>query len=146
MPANECIPLKTPALSITARCGAAVTGKRFVKVIGNRTGGGISVAGGDPRSVLSTDVENVYVVGPCTVSGEAAVGVAKYDQAINLEVGVYKFGSGHILPVKAGANLTAGQQVQTDATGQAIPLAGGVALGYAMDVATSGLDAEIALY
>lgn len=145
---NECIPTKTPALTITAKVGAtAIIGKRFCKVSANRTGGSINVASiGDPRSVLSSDVENLYVVIPCSVSGEAAIGVAKYDQAIGGEVGIYKVGAGHILPITAGATIAAGAEVQTDATGKAITLASGKALGYAMDGGTANQDCEIALY
>lgn len=144
---NECIPTKTPALTITAKCGAAVTGKRFVKVTANRTGGSINVASpGDPRSVLSTDVENVYVVQNCSVSGEASIGVAKYDAASGAEVGIYCVGAGHILPITAGATIAAGAEVQTDATGKAITLASGKAVGYAMDGGTANQDCEIKLY
>ena len=53
---------------------------------------------------------------------------------------------GWIVPVTAGATLTAGQEVQTDATGQAIPFAAGVKAGYVLNGAASGADAEIALY
>lgn len=149
MPANECIPFRVPGLTITVKAGSAITGKRFVKITAVRTGGG---AGG-----LSTDVQNVPVAGPCSVAGEAALGVAKYDIASGGLGGVYKLASGVIVPIKAGANITAGQEVQTDASGQAIPYAPPTTttatplptvrvLGYAIDSASSGADAEIALY
>lgn len=137
MAANECIPTRTGG-PITAKCGAAVTGKRFVKITAARTGGGLNAIG--------TDLVNVYVVTNCTVSGEVAVGVAQNDQAINQLVGVFKRHDGWVLPVTAGADITAGQEVQTDATGKAIPLASGKALGQALDSATSGNDVEISIY
>lgn len=155
MAANECIPTKSPATTVTAQATAAVTGKRFVKISGPRVGGGltggtsaVSVAGpGYGPSTLSTDVTDVYQVIPCSVSGEASLGVAGWDMTVGGPVGkVYKHGVGNILPIRAGANITAGQEVQTDAIGQAIPLAAGKALGYAVDSAAAGADAEISLY
>lgn len=138
MAANECIPTTVPGDARTVTCGAAVIGKRFVKITAPRTGGGL---GG-----LSTDLLNLPVVQNCNTLGEAAIGVAGNDQAINLTLKMYKVGNGVTLPVTCSANITAGQEVQTDATGQAIPLAAGKVLGYAMDSAASGADVEIALY
>lgn len=155
MAANECIPTKSPASTVSVQATAAVTGKRFVKISGPRVGGGltggtsqVTTAGpGYGANTLSGDVTDVYQVTPCSVSGEASLGVAGSDLAVGGPVGkVYKHGVGHILPVRAGAAITAGQEVQTDATGQAIPLAGGKALGYAVDSAASGADCEISLY
>jgi len=137
MPVNESIAYKSPGSSITAKTTAAVTGKRFVKVTGNRTGGG---GGG-----LSSDLANVYQVGLCTVSGEAAVGVSKYDAANGSLVGIHA-DPGIIVPVTAGAIIAAGAEVQTDASGQAITLAAGRPLGYCMNGAAAGADAEISLY
>ncbi len=109
-----------------------------MKVTAVRSGGGLNP--------LGSDVLNLPVIQNCGTSGEAAIGVAQNDQAINLTVGVYKRGSGRVLPITCSANITAGQEVQTDATGQAIPLAAGKALGYALDSAVAGADAEIAIY
>jgi hypothetical protein len=138
MPSNECIPFLLPGDIRTVNASAAITGKRFVKIIAARIGGG--------ANGLSTDVENLPQAGPCTASGEAALGVAQYDAGVGSNVGVFLRGSGVTVPITAGANITAGQQIQTDATGQAIPLASGIALGYAIDSASSGNDAEIHLY
>lgn len=133
--ANECTPLKEPGSKFTAKASATVTGKRFVKISGNRTGGGL--AG------LGTDLANVYQVAPAG-SGERAIGVADKDAASGSLVGVYA-GPGIIVPVNAGAALTAGEEVQSNATGQAIPLAAGKALGVVLTGASSGADAEIKL-
>lgn len=148
---NECIPIKEPGLTFTAvvETGGSVTGKKFVKISGARTGGGL---GG-----LSTDVLNLPVIEICDVAGEAAVGVAKNDAATGQVVGVFKLGNGIVLPITAGANITAGQEIQCDANGAAIPYAPPTTttatplptvrvLGYALDSALSGADCEIALY
>jgi hypothetical protein len=151
---NECIPLKTPAEKVTVQATGAVTGKRFCKISAPRVGGGI--AGGTSvvttsgpgygANTLSTDVIDTYQVIQCSVSGEAALGVAQWDLTTGQVGGAFKLGVGHVLPITCGANITAGTEVQTDATGKAIPLASGKALGYALDSALSGADCEIALY
>lgn len=133
--ANDCIPFKEPGSAVTGKATAAITGKRFLSISGNRTGGG---AGG-----LSTDLANVYQVAP-TGAGLRAIGVAKNDAANGSLVGIHTQ-PGIIVPVTAGATLTAGQEVQSDATGQAIPLAAGKSLGVAMTGAAAGADAEIKL-
>jgi len=133
MPANEVIPYYEVADRITARCSAAVTGKKFVKISGNRISGpGLSAAGDG----------GTYQVAQ-TVAGDKAFGVAMWDAAINTMVPVIREG---IVPVTAGAAITAGQEVQSDANGAAIPLAAGKALGLACTGAANGADAEIALY
>lgn len=154
--ANDCIPTKQPAETITCQATVAVVGKTFVKISGPRLGGGlrggttaVALAGpGYGPNTLSTDLADVYQVRPATVSGEACLGVASQDAAVGGPVfRVYKFGQGLILPITAGAAITAGTEVQTDATGRAIPLAAGKALGYAVDSASgAGVDCEIALY
>lgn len=134
MPANECLPYKEPGSAITFKATAAVTGKRFVAVSGNRTGG----------PGLSTDLANVY---QCAHSGAggAAVGVSKYDTANGALGGAIR---GGIVPVEAGAAIAAGASVQSDATGRAITWDGTLAskrLGVCMNGAAGGADAEIAL-
>lgn len=136
MPANECLLLKAPGQSVTGKATATIVGKRFVKVSGNRTGGGL---GG-----LSTDLANVYQISQCTVSGEACLGVSRQDAANGSLVGVHRGGS--ILPITCGADCATGIEVQTDATGKCIPLAAGKALGYVVNGALSAADAEVALY
>lgn len=148
MPANECTPFKEPAVSFTARCSAAVTGKRFVKVSGNRTGGGGQGAAGSTTVGvgLSSDAENVYKVAQC-VAKDTSVGVSGYDGANGAEIKVFGRGKGLILPITAGAAIAAGAEVESDAEGRAITLAAGKALGYCMTaVAALGEDAEILYY
>lgn len=148
MPANECIPFKLPAIAFTARASAAVTGKRFVVISGDRTGGGGGGAEGSTSvgAGLSTDVENVYKV-KLAGAKAAPVGVSAYDAAINEELKVYGTVSGVILPIKAGEALTAGWEVISNATGEAVKAeAADVARGLVMTKAANGADAEIKLY
>ncbi len=121
--ANEAIPYSEPATRVTAHATAAVIGKRFVNISGNRTADGN------------------YSVAPATAAG-AVFGVATYDAAIGDKVGVLR---GGIVPVTAGANIAAGARVEVGTNGQAITLASGIAVGQCLDAATTGNDARIAL-
>lgn len=120
MPANECIPYFEDADRVTGHCTATVRGKRFVAVSGN----------------LQTD-NNVAVAE--AGSGVAAFGVAGYDGATGAKIPVIT--GNQIVPVLAGAALTAGQEVQSDAQGRAIPLAAGKSLGKVL-TAQSTVDAD----
>jgi hypothetical protein len=145
---NECIPYKEPGASVTARCSAAVKGKRLVKVSGNRTGGGGQGAAGSVTVGvgLSTDLENLYKVAQC-VAKDQCIGVSGWDSVINGEVKVFLKGKGIVLPITAGAAIAAGAEVESDAEGRVITLAAGKAIGYCMTaVAAEGEDAEILLY
>lgn len=122
--ANELIPYYEPGKDITCQATAAVTGKRFVAVSGNRqTDGSISAA-------------------HATAAG-AILGVAKYDAASGAKFGVAR---GGIVPVTAGGTIAAGAQVEVGSNGQAVTLASGKAVGYCVNGATSSNDAQIALY
>jgi len=133
MPGNDAIPFKRPGEDFTAATTAAVVGKRFVAPSGDRSSG---------PGLANTAEGSNYKVAHCGAGGHA-IGVSKYDQAtITGKVGVMRAG---IVPVTAGAALTYGLAVQSDANGMAIPLASGVKLGVAMTGAAGGADAEIAL-
>jgi hypothetical protein len=132
--ANECIPYKQPGEAITAKASATIGGKRFVKISANRTGG----------PTLSTDLANTYQVAQC-VNGDKSLGVSGWDAASGSLLKVIT-APGVIVPVVCGATITAGQEVQSDANGAAIPLAAGKANGIAMTGAAAAADAEIKLY
>ncbi|TFV90399.1 capsid cement protein [Blastococcus sp. CT_GayMR16] len=127
--ANENVGVYEPGVDLTCHASAAVTGKRFVSITGNRqtadNGGNITVAH--------------------TGAGAKAFGVSKYDAASGGKVGVMR-GNSRVTYVNCAANLAAGQDVESDASGRAIVKASGVAVGFAVTAATSGADAEISLY
>ena len=132
--ANDCIPYYKPGQDLPAACSAAVIGKRFLKVSGNRQSG---------PGLSSTAEGSNYQVAQC-VAGDKAIGVAMYDAPINGKVGVVREG---IVPVTSGAAVAAGVEVQSDANGKAITLAAGKANGIAMSgVGATDLDLEVLLY
>lgn len=121
---NECIPYYEGGCRLTGNPDSAVTGKTFVQVAG-------------PRS----DGENILVE-TCAAEGRS-LGVASMDAAEGEKVTIITEG---VVPVTAGANITAGQEIESDAAGKAVPLATGLALGLAIDDASSGADSQIKLY
>jgi hypothetical protein len=127
--------LKEPGSSLTYKASAAVTGKRFLKVTGNRTGGGM---GG-----LSADLANAYQMAQ-TVADENAVGVSAQDCASGA---LGRCISGGIVTVESGAAVAAGAIVKSDGSGRAITwITAGAVLGIAMTgVGASGADLEVKL-
>lgn len=150
MPANESVDFKKPGADFTFKASAAVTGKRVLKISGNRTGGG---TGG-----LSTDLNNVYQMAHCAGSTDVPVAVASYDCASGA-LGRAKDGAGRIVTCTAGAAITAGVQVMADSVGKVITYVGPVTtttqalpsvpvvVGVAMNKADAdGDDVEIKLW
>lgn len=137
--ANDMVRTKEPGQDLSAEVTAAVVGKRFVKISGARAF--------KFNQLATTATGNLYKVAHCA-AGQRAFGVSKYDQpTVTGKVGVAR---GGIVTVTCGANITAGTPVMSDATGQAIPWVSAASeanaiLGYAVDDALSGTDAEIAL-
>lgn len=123
--ANECTPLFRPGRDITVLTTAAVTGKTFVDVSATRdaTTGLIKVA--------------------TAAAGTKALGVAAYDIASGATGPILR---GGILPVTAGGAITAGAEVEVGASGRAITLASGKAVGKAVETGTNGNDVLIAFY
>jgi hypothetical protein len=132
--ANDCIPYYKPGEDLPAAASAAITGKRFVKISGNRQSG---------PGLSSTAEGSNYSVAQC-VAGDKAIGVSMYDAPLNGKIGVVREG---VVPVTSGAAVTAGSEVQADANGKAITLAAGKANGIAMSgVGAADLDLEVLLY
>lgn len=130
--ANELVPYFAPGDTLPAIAGSGgVTGKRFVAPTGALSVG-LGTDGGFP-TVL-----------PCGANAKP-LGVAGFDAGTGAPVTVYTDG---VVPVKAGANLTAGQEVMSDGTGQAIVWDGVVGHrphGVCVGDTSSGSDAPIAL-
>ena len=132
MASNECIPYWDNGDTITCYAQTAVIGKRFVSVTGARQSGTVGTSAVGPQPTVNLTGAGL---GSC-------IGVAAYDAAAGQSVTVFHEPS-IILPVTAGASITAGQLVQSDATGRAIPFSAGKILGLALDTVTVGQDCAI---
>jgi len=134
MPANESIDLKKPGADTTVKASAAITGKRFIRYSGNRTGGG--------HAGLSTDLANVPQAAPCNGTTQIPCGVAAHDAASGSLVGKLS-GAGRHCTVLSGAAVTAGALVMADATGRAITFTGADADGipFPCGIAVTGVGA-----
>lgn len=120
---GEITPLFRPGHHITCRATANVMGKRFVGVSATRADDGlIQVA--------------------TAAAGSKALGIAAHDASAGQLVTVLTVG---VVPIPAGANITAGAQVEVDATGRAAPLDEGRPNGLAIENGTTGSDLMVAL-
>lgn len=134
--ANECIPIYRPGADVTCLTTAAVTGKTFVNVSG-------PLVVGNPAA--GTDATLIRVA--TAAAGARAFGVAVYDAASGARVPVITQGGGHVVPVTCGAAITAGAEVECNASGKAITLATGKALGKAVSTTTAAdTDVFVQLY
>jgi hypothetical protein len=140
VPSNECIPWQEDADRLPVQASAAITGKRFIKPSGARLSGPLIPA--TAQVGASDPVDGGRIQAAQCVAGDHSIGVSSWDMAVG-EGGVAI--SEGVVPVTAGAAITAGQAVQSDANGAAIPLAAGVKLGTAVDSAANGADAQIKL-
>lgn len=140
MTSNLATPYYEDGDELTGYCTANVTGKRFVKIAANRQAGGPNLVGG----AITDSVAGGNVSVAQAVAGDKVFGIAVYDQTLGNLVPIYR--APKVVPVTAGAAIAAGQEVQSDANGEAIPLAAGKAAGLALDAAAVGADAQIALY
>jgi hypothetical protein len=136
MPLNECQSLFEPGEDLTGHCTAPVVGKTFLKVSGVTPGG---LLGGS---------ENIRVA--TAGAGQWAIGVAGHDQILNGQVPMLN-GPGKVVPVTAGAAITAGDKIMSDATGRAVPWVTAASeannmLGVALDSAANGADCPVRLY
>ena len=121
--ANEAKPLFRPGADVTVKTTAAVTGKTFVAVSGNRDSDGL--------------IKCATAAGAAKAFGVAARDVASGDVGLVLR--------GGIVNVTAGGAIAAGAQVEVGAGGKAVTLASGVAVGHAVETGTSNNDVLIAL-
>jgi hypothetical protein len=138
---NPILPLFDDGDDLTAAATAAITAGRFVKVSATLQGGPLLDVS-SPTSPLTKG--NLIQVAQC-VAGDKALGVAKWD-APNADDVVGLFTGNQVVPMIAGATVTAGNEVQSDAAGKPIPLASGKANGIAISDAGSGVTVYIKLY
>ncbi|CAN5208586.1 hypothetical protein BH11ACT6_BH11ACT6_03700 [soil metagenome] len=123
MSQEECIPLYTPGWSITCETTAAVSAKTFVGLTG-------AMAGGLPKVATAT-------------AGSRPWGVAATDAPSGGRVMTYRGPSGAlVLPVIAGAAITAGTPLEVGSFGRVVPRTTGVKVGMALDT-VAGADVEI---
>lgn len=127
--ANENIGVYEPGQALTGHCTAAVTGKRFLKISGNR---------------YTTDASNNISVAHADAGGRT-FGVSEQDAASGKKVGVMR-GNGRVTFVTASGAIAAFAEVEVGANGTAVTKSSGVAVGYAVTAAANGADAEISLY
>jgi hypothetical protein len=125
---------------VTGYCTAAVTGMTFVKISGPRQPGGPNLVN---SAITDSVVGGTISVAPAG-AGDKVLGVAMYDQSLGNLVPIFR--SPKVMPVTAGAAITAGQEVQSDGNGNAIPVAAGRPAGLAFDSCASGGIAQISLY
>jgi hypothetical protein len=139
MATNECIPFYEDGDHITGYCTAAITGKTFVMISGNRSGGTF-----DPTQTAIPADKGAPNIAPATAAGRI-FGVAGYDGASGGHIEVIR-GSKMVVPVTAGAALNAFQEVEVGPAQGAVPHAAGVAVGFALTGCAVGADAQISLY
>ena len=118
---NESKPLFRPAAAITARATTAVTGSRLVAPSGT--------------------YDSNFPVTHCG-DGASPLGVASADIPSGQLGTLLREG---IVPVIAGATVTAGQSLQSDAQGRVVPRTTGRTVGLAVANGTTGLPTYVAL-
>lgn len=139
MPANICEPLfKGGSVDITVRTTAAVVGKTFA-----RTSGDIQSGPALTTAVLPSTYDGGNLQMATCGAGLKASGVFAYDAPSGAVVPIHRKGA--IVPVTAGAGITAGVQVEVGAAGSAITLASGIAVGVAHTTALTGADCYVEL-
>lgn len=132
----DAIPLYDDGDYLPCVASAAVIGRRFVAVSGNRSADG-----------------NLTVAHADASAGAKVLGVAQFDaDPADAEDGHVTVAAGVnlIVPVTAAAALVAGDSVTSDATGQAVAVAGAAgtvqhAAGVVVDAAAAGADAFVRL-
>lgn len=121
---SESCDLYAPGHDVTAVTTAAVTGRRFVKISGNRSGGNIAV-------------------NHATAAGRV-FGVARTDTDTGKLLDVMR-GAGRVVEVDVIGTVAAFGEVEVGTDGTAVPLAAGVPVGYAVTGVTDDVG-QISLY
>lgn len=149
--ANDATAYYDAGADISGHASVAMSGKRFCVIAATRRAGG-------PAGISDTGDGNVVVGVPAL--GARIFGVTSHDVALNGKVNIMR--APKVVPVRAGAAMTANTEVMTNAAGEAVvytpptidpaattpqpvprtPAPVGVLLA---DVA-AGADAQVALY
>jgi hypothetical protein len=116
----------SPGADITAEATGTIVARTCVSISGNRTSGG-----------------NVAVV-TATAAGRIA-GVAATDAASGDLLQIVR-GNSRVVKITANGTIAAFDEVQVGSSGKVVTKSSGVAIGYALTGATTGVDAEISLY
>lgn len=134
MPSNECIPYTEAAYTqkLTVHFTGNVTGKRFV--------GPLTTYQSGPALSATAEGGNLQCAGAPSAGGQVG-GVAGWDVTAPGKGQVIR-GGGTILPVMSGAAVTAGDELQVDASGRVIPETTGRSVGKAHS-AVGGADLEV---
>lgn len=130
--ANENAGVYEPGQNITGHCSAAVTGRRFLKISGNRQSGS---SGTDPCGNVT--------VNHATAAGRIC-GVSDKDAPSGGHVGIHR-GAGRVTYVDVVGTVAAFGEVEVGANGTAVPKASGVAVGYAVTGVADAVG-QICLY
>lgn len=143
---NPVTPLFDPAGDVTAATTAAIAAGKFVKIGGDFQGGPLLDLS-TPTSPLTKG--NLMQVSLCG-AGQKSFGVTKWATAAADDV-VGLFTGHQIVPMTAGAAITADQEVMSDASGNPIPWVSAAseankALGKAVSGAGNGNTVYIKLY
>jgi Uncharacterized conserved protein (DUF2190) len=142
---NECIPSVEAAYTqkITAHADAALTGKCFVAPLVQYQN--TSAPGLAPDPLAAGDGGNLRCPGLPAAGGQVG-GVAAWDVPSAGKAVIIR-GAGTVLPVTSGAAITAGAEVQADASGRVVPFAAGKKVGIAHNAAAgAGTDVQVELY
>lgn len=134
---NAILPLFEPGRRPSAAVTAPVVAAKFVKVAADMQASPI-------LNITSPLVGGNLIQVAQTVAGDRAFGVSVWDAAAAGDV-VALMRAPMVVPMTAGAAITFGQQVQSDAAGNPIPLAAGIANGIACNSAANGATVWVAL-
>lgn len=117
MPTTEAVAYSDPGNDLTCYAFSAITGRRFVEVAGVKDVGS--------QALATTGVGgNIPVKLATGAALKKPLGVSAYDQATTGPTGKVPVLRGKkVVPVEAGAAMTANDQVMSDGTGRAITYA-----------------------
>lgn len=136
--ANECVPYYEPGSHITGLATADVVGMTFAAIDEAEDAWAPEGLKGGINTPTAAATPNVVPVVTCGAGG-VAIGVFQRDADAGALVTVMRQAN-MVLPVRAGAAVAAGDEVQSDATGRAIPLAAGKRIGVAWGEAAAADD------